>query len=74
MGHDGIPIPSQNRAIFACIAPITVRTAQEIGLPADVMARRNEYTMDGLVAALVEYFSHPEFQLKAYRWIPPRSP
>jgi hypothetical protein len=38
-----------------------------------VMARREAYTTDGLVAALVEYFSHPELQLKENRWLPARS-
>ncbi len=71
MGHDGIPMPSLNRAIIACIGPITAQTAREVGLPVDVMARA--YTMDGLVTALVEYFSHPELQLKENRWIPARS-
>ncbi len=71
MGHDGIPMPSLNRAIIACIGPITAQTAREVGLPVDVMA--TEYTMDGLVAALVEYFSHPELQLKENRWLPARS-
>lgn len=71
MGHDGIPMPSLNRAAIACIGPITAQTAREVGLPVDVMAR--EYTMQGLVAALVEYFSHPELQLKENRWLPARS-
>lgn len=73
MGHDGIPMPSLDRAIMACIGPITTQTARDVGLPVDVMARREAYTMDGLVAALVEYFSHPELQLKENRWIPARS-
>ena len=73
MGHDGIPMPSLNRAAIACIGPITAQTAREVGLPVDVMARREAYTMDGLVAALVEYFSHPELQLKENRWLPARS-
>jgi len=73
MGHDGIPMPSLNRAIIACIGPITAQTAREVGLPVDVMARREAYTTDGLVAALVEYFSRPELQLKENRWLPARS-
>jgi uroporphyrinogen-III synthase len=71
MGHDGIPMPSLNRAAIACIGPITAQTAREVGLPVDVMAQ--EYTMDGLVAALVEYFSHPDLQVKENRWLPARS-
>lgn len=39
--------------VIACIGPITANTARELGLRVDVMA--TEYTMDGLVAALVEY-------------------
>jgi uroporphyrinogen-III synthase len=45
-------------AAVACIGPITARTAQEAGFQVDVMAR--DYTMDGLVAALVEHFSRME--------------
>jgi len=65
------PMPSLGRAAIACIGPITAQTAREVGLPVDVMAR--EYTMDGLVASLADYFSHPELQLKENRWIPSRS-
>src|SRR3989304_4102581 len=50
MGRDGAPMPSLNRAAIACIGPITAQTAREAGLPVDVMARREAYTMDGLVA------------------------
>ena len=71
MGRDGVPMPSLGRAAIACIGPITAQTAREVGLPVDVMAR--EYTMDGLVASLADYFSHPELQLKENRWIPSRS-
>jgi len=71
MGHDGAPMPSLNRAAIACIGPITAQTAREVGLPVDVMAQ--EYTMDGLVAALVEYFSHPDLQVMENRWLPARS-
>ena len=73
MGHDGIPMPSLDRAAIACIGPITAQTAREVGLPVDVMARREAYTMDGLVAALVEYFSHPDLQVMENRWLPARS-
>lgn len=40
---------------IACIGPITAQTARDLGLPVDVMA--TEYTMDGLIAALADYFS-----------------
>jgi uroporphyrinogen III methyltransferase/synthase len=43
-----------SKIVIACIGPITARTVRELGLPVDVMA--TEYTMDGLVAALVQHF------------------
>ncbi len=45
-------IPSQ--ALIACIGPITANTARELGLRVDAQA--TDYTMDGLVAALVDHF------------------
>jgi uroporphyrinogen-III synthase len=41
-------------AAVACIGPVTAQTVRELGLPVNVMA--TEYTMDGLVAALAQYF------------------
>lgn len=41
--------------LIACIGPITANTARELGLRVDIMA--NEYTMNGLVAALVDHFA-----------------
>ena len=41
--------------IIACIGPITAGTAQQLGLPVHVIAR--QYTIDGLVEALVGHFS-----------------
>ena len=41
--------------IIACIGPITANTARELGWRVDVLA--SEYTMDGLVAALIQYFT-----------------
>lgn len=38
----------------ACIGPITAQTARDLGLPVDVVAQ--EYTVDGLVAALVAHY------------------
>lgn len=38
----------------ACIGPITQRTAQEIGIRVDVIAR--DYTIPGLTQAIVDYF------------------
>jgi uroporphyrinogen III methyltransferase/synthase len=42
-------------ALIACIGPITADTAAALGLEADIVA--DEYTMEGLVAALVEHVS-----------------
>lgn len=42
------------RAAIACIGPITAETVEEFGGRVAIMAR--EFTIDGLVAAIVEYF------------------
>lgn len=42
------------RVCLACIGPATARTAQELGFSVAVMPK--EYTMEGLVAQLEEYF------------------
>jgi hypothetical protein len=42
-----------SKAIIACIGPITAQTARDLALPVHVMAQ--EYTIDGLVEALVRY-------------------
>ncbi len=50
-------IPSTIRHLssaIACIGPITAQTAKEWGLPVHIVAE--EYTIDGLVKALVEYY------------------
>jgi uroporphyrinogen III methyltransferase/synthase len=50
----GLSLPGAlSDAIIACIGPITAGTAREAGLP--VHARAEEYTIEGLVTALVEY-------------------
>jgi uroporphyrinogen-III synthase len=72
IGRPGLPALSLGRAAMACLGPITAQTAREVGLPVDVVAK--EYTVEGLVAALAEYFSRPELQLKEDRWIAARSP
>ncbi len=51
VGQDSIPPQS----IIACIGPITANTARELGLRVDIQA--TDYTMDGLVTALVAYFN-----------------
>ena len=50
VGRDSIP----PQAIIACIGPITANTARELNLRVDVLA--TEYTMDGLVTALIDHF------------------
>ena len=47
-------------ALIACIGPITAQSAREVGLRVNVMAK--EYTIAGLVAALVDHFTHSENQ------------
>jgi uroporphyrinogen III methyltransferase/synthase len=39
-------------AVIACIGPVTARTAQALGLRVDIVA--DEYTVDGLVKALLD--------------------
>ncbi|HPU35566.1 MAG TPA: uroporphyrinogen-III C-methyltransferase [Bacillota bacterium] len=41
--------------VVACIGPITAGTARELGLKVDVVAK--EYTIEGLVRSLLEYYS-----------------
>ncbi len=53
------PLPSlPEHLTVACIGPITADTARELGLPVHVIAE--EYTIDGLVAALVSRFTLEE--------------
>ena len=42
---------------IGCIGPITQKTAEEKGIRVDVVAR--DYTIAGLIQAIVEYFSRP---------------
>ncbi|HEY7415557.1 MAG TPA: uroporphyrinogen-III synthase [Ktedonobacteraceae bacterium] len=43
------------RVVVACIGPITAQTARELGLRVDVVA--DVFTIDGLINALVAYYS-----------------
>ena len=43
------------RASVACIGPVSAETARDLGFRVDVEAR--EYTIEGLAAALVDYFT-----------------
>jgi uroporphyrinogen-III synthase len=45
----------QPRPLMACIGPITGQTARELGLPVDIEA--SEFTIDGLVKAIVTYYA-----------------
>lgn len=51
-----------NAAAIICIGPITAATAAESGLRVDAVAR--EYTAEGLVAMLVEWFAAPSAALE----------
>lgn len=55
MGRDFVP---PERVKIACIGPVTARTAREAGFRIDIM--QDEYTMQGLVRALVEHFKNEE--------------
>jgi uroporphyrinogen-III synthase len=46
-----------NQIAIVCIGPITAATARDEGLRVDAVAQ--QFTSDGLVAALVEWFSQP---------------
>ncbi len=47
--------PQLAKVAVACIGPVTAQTAEQAGLQVDVMAE--EYTVDGLIAALEKHFS-----------------
>jgi uroporphyrinogen-III synthase len=47
-------IPLLQGAVIACIGPITAEEARNQGLTVDVVAE--DYTLDGLIEALVKYF------------------
>jgi uroporphyrinogen III methyltransferase/synthase len=55
------------KAAIACIGPITAKSVEELGGRVAIMAR--EATIDGLVAAMVEYFGSQKrkFRAKAQR-------
>lgn len=47
--------PQLANIAVACIGPVTAKTAEKAGLKVDIMAE--EYTVDGLIAALEKHFS-----------------
>ncbi len=64
LGDEALTIA--NRALIACIGPITAQTAREKGLRVDITA--TEYTIPGLVSALTERFeSAPKAQQESNR-------
>jgi uroporphyrinogen III methyltransferase/synthase len=46
--------PQLAKVAVACIGPVTAKTAEQAGLNVDIMAE--EYTVDGLIAALEKHF------------------
>ncbi len=51
------PLPTNLGSLkVACIGPITAGTARELGLPVHIVAE--EYTIDGLVTSLIDYFTN----------------
>lgn len=51
-------VTTQLQPTIACIGPITSRTARELGLPVHIEAK--EFTIDGLVEAIVHHIQHEE--------------
>jgi uroporphyrinogen III methyltransferase/synthase len=47
--------PQLEKIAVACIGPVTAKTAEQAGLKVDI--RAEEYTVDGLIAALEKHFS-----------------
>lgn len=52
--HKGTDIGIRPLPTIACIGPITAQTARELGLSVDIEAK--EFTIDGLVEAISEYY------------------
>ena len=48
----GFKLP--NGVKIACIGPVTAAAARKAGFPVDI--HQEEYTMEGLVEALIDYF------------------
>jgi uroporphyrinogen III methyltransferase / synthase len=58
-GDAGLPLAEAlGQALVACIGPITAETAREMGLAVHLVAE--EYTVDGLVQALVRAVAGPD--------------
>lgn len=57
LGEEGLP-QLMEKVTVASIGPITSRTARELGLRVDIEAK--EYTINGLVQAMTDYFTGRE--------------
>jgi uroporphyrinogen-III synthase len=44
--------------IVACIGPVTAKTADDFGIKSHIIAE--EYTIDGLTNAILEYLAYPQ--------------
>jgi uroporphyrinogen-III synthase len=51
-------------AVVACIGPVTAEAAVECGLPVTLVA--DEYTLDGIVQALIRYFGKEPVKIKIF--------
>jgi len=58
LGPDAAALKGESRPLIACIGPITAEAARENGLAVNVMA--SEYTVEGLVEALVAHLTGQE--------------
>lgn len=58
-------VEALNKAVIACIGPVTAAAATESKLRVDVIAKK--YTIDGLVKALVE-----RYKKEAEQWVSPK--
>jgi uroporphyrinogen III methyltransferase/synthase len=56
------PVPILRGVTIACIGPITARTAIDIGLQVDIVSA--EFTIPGLVAAIVRFYESAETRVQ----------
>jgi uroporphyrinogen III methyltransferase/synthase len=54
-----------SKTVIACIGPITRQTVEDLGMRSEVVSE--EFTIPGLVTAIVEYFARPANQGRADR-------
>lgn len=53
VGHDWLAVTPRRPAVF-CIGPVTAKTSAEVGLDPSAVAR--DYTVDGLVEAVLDHY------------------